>query len=80
MGKQLLTIKGACSAVGPPLQHNLSTTDKCTMVQHIYTQTITMILVRCMHELSNKSIGSIHLPWLLLVLIIAVELQQLIRW
>ena len=29
--------EGACS-VGPPLERNLSTTNKSTVVQHIYTQ------------------------------------------
>ena len=33
-------LEGACS-VGLPLKHNLSTTNECTRVQHIYTHKVT---------------------------------------
>ena len=39
MGKRLLTVEGACPLATWSI--NLSTTDKCTRVQHIYTQTVT---------------------------------------
>ena len=41
MGKWLLAVEGAFSMTGQPLGYSLSTTDKSTRVQHIYTEQVT---------------------------------------
>ena len=51
-------LEGTCS-IGLPLKHNLSTTDECTRVQHIYTDRVTKPHIQYVNDLSDVK-GCVH--------------------